>query len=398
MALRPASTLAAALAFAAAALACTPAPAAPAAPEMSVAEAAYKKGLEFLRSRAVDGKWGVQGKPEPGVTALVLTAFLEGPGGVQEKDRALVDGAAAWLVSLQKADGADAGGIFDQGNANYTTSLAVQALSLHGKEKHAAVLQKAVAFLRKMQFCEEGAPDRVVDRKDLRYGGMGYGSDPTQPDLSNSQFALESLRAAGVPESDPAFQRALVYLQRTQNRKENETEGEATSKTEKDGKVIVRASDGGAAYRPFDSKAGNFERPDGKLEARSYGSMTYALLKCYVYAGLGAEDPRVKDAVKWIRANYTWEQNPGFADAKGAQQGLYYYYATAARALALLGPDAAGAGADGKPRDWKGDLAAKLASLQKPDGSFENPNDRWMEGLPEVASAFALKALAVAAE
>ena len=386
---------------AAAALVAVCAPAFPegAAPAgMESRRAAYEKGLEFLRARAADGKWGVQGKPEPGITALALTAFLEGPGGVQEKDRALVDGAAAWLVSLQKADGIDAGGIFEKGNANYTTSLAVQALSLHGKEKHAAAIAKAIAFLRKMQFCEDGGPDRVVGKKDLRYGGMGYGSDPTQPDLSNTQFALESLRAAGVPESDPAYQRALTYLQRTQNRKENETEGEQTSMTDKDGKVIVRAADGGAAYRPFDSKAGNFERPDGKLEARSYGSMTYALLKCYVYAGLESDDPRVQDAVKWIRANYTWEQNPGFADPKGAQQGLYYYYATAARALALLGPDAAGAGADGKARDWKADLGAKLIALQKPDGSFENANDRWMEGLPEVATAFALKALAATAE
>jgi len=384
-----------------AALLAAPAPAraeesAPAAPPSGreAARAGHERGLAFLRSKAVEGKWGVGGRPEPGITALVVTAFLESPGGVPGKDRALVDGAVAWLASLQKEDG----GIYEQGNANYTTSLAVQALSLHGEERHAAAIGKAVGFLRRMQFCEEGGADRVVERRDLRYGGMGYGSDPTQPDLSNTQFALESLRAAGVPESDPAFQRALTYLQRTQNRKENETEGEPTSKPEKDGKVLVRASDGGATYRPFDSKAGNFERPDGKLEARSYGSMTYALLKCYVYAGLGPDDPRVKDAVKWIRANYSWERNPGFPDAAGAQQGLYYYFATAARALSLLGDGAAGAGADGKARDWRADLGARLLALQKPDGSFENPNDRWMEGLPEVATAFALKALAAAAE
>jgi squalene-hopene/tetraprenyl-beta-curcumene cyclase len=237
----------------------------------------------------------------------------------------------------------------------------------------------------------------VVQRADLRYGGMGYGSDPTQPDLSNSQFAIESLRAAGVPESDPAFQRALVFLRRSQNRKENETGDEPTQRAGEDGKILVRASDGGANYRPFDSKAGAVARPDGKLETRSYGSMTYALLKCYVYAGVKRDDPALQDAVKWIREHYTWEENPGFPEAALAQQGLFYYYATAAKALEMLGEGAAGAGPDGKPRDWKGDLAARLLGIQKPDGSWVNPNDRWMEGLPEVSTAFALKALGAAA-
>lgn len=352
--------------------------------------ASYEKGLSFLRAKAVEGKWGPPGKVDPGVTALVATAFLERPGGADPKDKALVDGAVAWLRSLQKADG----GIYDQGNGNYTTSLAVQVLMLHGSEADRAAVEKARVYLKRMQFCEEGGEGRTVDRKDQRYGGVGYGSDPTQPDLSNTQFALESLRAAGVPETDPAFQRALVFLRRSQNRKENETEGEAKEWKDKDGKVLVRSSDGGAGYRPFDSKAGTFARPDGKNEVRSYGSMTYALLKCYLYAGLKSSDPAVADAVKWIRANYTWEENPGFPDPELAQQGLFYYYATAALALELIGDDAAGKDAEGKARDWRADLASKLLSLQKPDGGWVNPNDRWMEGLPEISTAFALKALA----
>lgn len=352
--------------------------------------AAYDRGLEFLRKKAVGGKWGPPGKADPGITALVLTAFLGRPGGLPEGDRALADGAAAWLLSLQKKDG----GIYEDANGNYTTSLAVQALLLHGKDRHREAVDRALGYLRRMQFCEDGGEGRVVDRKDLRYGGMGYGSDPSQPDLSNTQFALESLKAAGVPESDPAYQRALLFLQRTQNRKENETEGEPTEKAGEKGKVLVRSADGGAGYRPFDSKAGTFERPDGKLAVRSYGSMTYALLKCYLYAGAGPSDPRVQDAAAWIRRNYTWEENPGFTEPRLGKQGYFYYLATASRALDLLGPDAAGTGKDGKARDWRSDLAAKLLSLQGADGSWTNEVDRWMEGLPEIATAFALKALA----
>ena len=66
--------------------------------------AAYDRGLDFLRAKAVEGKWGPPGKADPGITALVLTAFVERPGGTAEKDRSVVDAALAWLKSLQKPD------------------------------------------------------------------------------------------------------------------------------------------------------------------------------------------------------------------------------------------------------------------------------------------------------
>jgi squalene-hopene/tetraprenyl-beta-curcumene cyclase len=357
--------------------------------------AAYDRGLAFLQSKAVEGKWGSPAGPDAGITALVVTAFLERPGGVAEKDRATVDAALNWLLSLRKPDG----GLYDRFNTNYVTSVVVQAFVESGRADLKEAAAGAVAYLKKLQYGEQGAGDLKVDKSDLRYGGMSYGAtddaeDLGNADLSNTVFALESLRAAGVPESDPAFQRALVFMRRSQNRKENETEGEPTQRVEKDGKTFVRAADGGAVYRPFESKAGEFKRPDGKLESRSYGSMTYALLRCCVFAGMKADDPMLQDAVKWTREHYTWEENPGFTDPKKAQQGLYYYFATAGRALDMLGEGAAGNGADGKPRDWRSDLAGKLLSLQKPNGSWVNPNGRWEEGLPELSTAFALKALA----
>ena len=47
------------------------------------------------------------------------------------------------------------------------------------------------------------------------YGGWGYGNRG-RPDVSNTHFALEALHEAGVPESDPAFKRAIAFLQRMQ--------------------------------------------------------------------------------------------------------------------------------------------------------------------------------------
>jgi squalene-hopene/tetraprenyl-beta-curcumene cyclase len=370
-------------------------PAATAAPSKEARLAALDRGLAWLRGKAEAGKWTVQGKPEPGVTALALSALLSRPGGVAKEDHAVVEAGLEWLLSLEKEDG----GIYIDRNANYTTSLALDALARSPRHRGLPAVARAVAFLRTLQFHEEAPESRKAAKGDSRHGGIGYGSDPTQPDLSNTQFALESLRAAGVPASDPAVQRAVVFLQRTQNRKENETADEPREwKDPAGGAPLVRSNDGGANYRPGDSKAGVVARPDGKKELRSYGSMTYALVKCYLFAGIGADDPRVKDAAAWIRRHYTWEENPGFADAAGGQMGLYYYYATAARTLAMLGEGAAGNDAGGKPRDWRGDLAGKLLSVQKADGSFANASDRWMEGLPEIATAFALKALAETVE
>ena len=57
--------------------------------------------------------------------------------------------------------------------------------------------------------------------------------------------------------------------------------------------------------------------------------MTYAGLKSMIYAGLTADDPRVKAAYDYITKHYTLDENPGLG-----QQGLYYYYQTFAKALA----------------------------------------------------------------
>ena len=50
---------------------------------------------------------------------------------------------------------------------------------------------------------------------------------------------------------------------------------------------------------------------------------------------------------------------------------------------------------DGKKHPWAEELAAKLISLQKPDGSFVNPVDRWWEGDPDLVTAYALRALSI---
>ena len=130
---------------------------------------------------------------------------------------------------------------------------------------------------------------------------------------------------------------------------------------------------------------------------RSYGSMTYALFKCYVLAGLDREDPRVQAAWKWLGDHWTLDLNPGFElsrDPTAPYQGLFYYYQSMARALEVSGEDTIVDG-EGRPHAWRQELAARLVSLQsRVDGSWINQNaPRWWEGNPVLATSYALSTL-----
>lgn len=133
---------------------------------------------------------------------------------------------------------------------------------------------------------------------------------------------------------------------------------------------------------------------DGSVVSRlrCYGSMTYAGFKSYIYANLDRDDQRVVAAHDWLRRHYTLDENPGMG-----MQGYYYYLVTMSRALDAWGSTTITPlnrdGTPAEPRDWANDLIAKIASLQRPDGSFVNESDRWMEGDPVLVTAYALLAL-----
>jgi hypothetical protein len=60
-------------------------------------------------------------------------------------------------------------------------------------------------------------------------------------------------------------------------------------------------NDGGGFYSPGstagEAKAGFVTLPDGKKIRRSYGSMSYALLKSYAFCKIDRRDPRVRALV-----------------------------------------------------------------------------------------------------
>ena len=335
--------------------------------ERDVQDRMQKAAVAFLRqSQAPDGSFSAQAGP--GVTGLVASALLS--IGVPEEDP-MVRKSIEYLLKTKK----ESGGLHAEGSrhANYETCLAMMALSKINKDgKFDQVLTSAQKFVKGEQWDEgEG-----ISPKDPAFGGAGYGSK-SRPDLSNTAFFIEALRSTGVAESDPAIQRALAFVNRCQNLESPANDTPFASKL----------NDGGFYYTPAnggDSMAGKDEATGG---LRSYASMTYAGLKSMLYAGVSPEDYRVKAAVKYLSKNYSVTSNPGMGPA-----GLYYYLQTMSKALGVMGRDSFETQDGARP--WKKDVIEQLSKTQKVDGSWTNPEPRWMEGDPNLVTAYALLTLA----
>jgi len=302
-----------------------------------------------------------------GPTALVTTGLLS--VGRSPEDPAV----AAGLKFLEKFV-RDDGGIHQEETRyrNYETCTAMMCFAAANRQgRYDEIVRRAGDFVKGLQWDgEEGH-----DRDSPAFGGAGYGRH-RRPDLSNTSFLIDALRAAGNDPQDEALQKALVFVSRCQNL---ETEHNTTKWATKnpDGGFYYTAAAGGS------SQAGM--TPEGGL--RSYGAMTYAGLKSMIFAGVQADDPRVKAAYHWARQHYTVAENPGLGD-----NGLYYYYHTFAKALDAIGEDVI-VDAEGKRHDWRRELAHQLARRQNENGSWVNENSRWLEGDPALVTGYALLTL-----
>ncbi len=339
------------------------------------AHEAIRKGIDYLIATQ-DRQGGWDTDKGPGITALALKALAQEPaiGPRHEAVRKAVN----FVLTHQRDDGGiySALGIFK----NYESSVVVSALATVRNPENADALEKARKFLLDNQADE----DKDISVDNVWYGGAGYFFGK-RPDLSNTQLMLDALKDSGLPPTDPAYQKALTFIARCQML--GETNDQVFAKGSTTGGFIYSAAQGG------ESKAGKQE-VNGRTELRCYGSMTYAGLKSMLYAGLKRDDPRVVAAIGWIKDNWTLESNPNMP-GKQSREGLFYYYHTFARALAAYG-DPIIRDRLGRNHDWRLELAETLAKLQKDDGSWVNPYDRWMEGYPALTTAYAVLALQAA--
>ena len=335
-------------------------------PDAKLLKSLREKGVNFLKTtQGEDGSW--TSATQPGITAMACFGLVS--AGVKTDDPTLQKGLKHLLGYLQKD-----GGIYhpETNHKNYETSLTLLALAgANSDGRYTAQIKSAEKFLRVIQWDEpEGA-----DKSHPNFGGAGYGKSQ-RPDLSNTTIMLDAFKAAGLKSDDPAVQNALAFVSRCQNL---ESEFNTTE-------FAAKVNDGGFYYTP--SAGGNSQagkNADGGL--RSYASMTYAGLKSMLYAGLTKDDKRVKAALNWLRKYYSVDQNPGLD-----QQGLYYYYHTFARSLTTLDEDLF-EDVKGEKHDWRRELTDALAKRQKENGSWVNAADRWLEGDPNLTTAYSLMAL-----
>jgi squalene-hopene/tetraprenyl-beta-curcumene cyclase len=301
---------------------------------LRAAEQTADSAISYLRSvQHGSGGWSTppEGRPHlPAITALVLHGMLLSDD-LDHTDPAVAKGVE-YLLSFQQADG----GIYDRILASYNTALAVSALTQVDTDDARAAVQRALPFLRGLQW-HEGAANHPstgrVPHEHPFHGGVGYGGS-SRPDNSNLNLWLQAMHDAGVPGDDPAFQRALVFLSRTQML--DGVNDMPYADGSQQGGFIYSTSPNAEQMGIGESKAGTIVETlsDGTTASRlrSYGSMTYAGFKSLIYADLDRDDERLQAAWNWIRENYTLEENPGIGT-----DGYYYFILAFGRCLDAWG-------------------------------------------------------------
>ncbi|HVO98039.1 MAG TPA: hypothetical protein VMT15_08225 [Bryobacteraceae bacterium] len=268
------------------------------------------------------------------LTPFALDALLGHP-----HDAAALEKAFEFMRTRTNADAAD--------YPNYAAGLAARVAGRLRRDATAWV-----SYLREQQFAEENGWTRA----DAPYGAWGMGGERRRPpdaghvDLAMTRYVLEGLAAAGVQPSDPAMQRALVYLSRCQN------------------------ADGGFFFSTVNLDTNKAGEENGRY--RSYGTTTCDGILALRAAGVPENDGRVKLAKEWLKKNHLEERAPGFdiePARMGWSDGLRFYYAAAVtRAMP--------------------ELPVTLPP-QRENGSFANTSTLVKEDDPILATAFAVRVL-----
>lgn len=331
-------------------------------------DVAIEKGVRFLLSKQAEaGHWS---DPQmPALTALPVWA-LTACGGerLEEGERKAIAEAigkgVAFVLNTQRPDGGfyvPKPGRGGSGLGNYNTSVCLSAL-FESKLAPTEPLLKAREYIASSQLTGD----------DTMAGGFGYDkvSRRRYADLSNTSYALDAMRRTeGLEEFRTTGKRVDVDW--------NKALGFVENLMKKEGPDA-----GGAAYNERTPQGGTSTNAQGRVQLRAYGSMTYAAVLSMCHAKLDRTDPRVKQSLGYCEKNWSVDENPGMGN-----QGLYYFYDIMARALQASGVESVGG------HDWKRELSEKLISLQKPDGSWFNDNNRFWEADPVLCTSFALLVL-----
>ena len=235
---------------------------------------------------------------------------------------------------------------------------------------------------------------------DLEYGGWSFAPQPPRkpapgrpggkwdwPNLSSTLYGVGAMRSAKIPQTDPSFRQALIFVQRCQNF------GQGPD-------ADPKFDDGGFFFTPVEAiqnKAGIAGTDaQGRQRFYSYGSMTVDGLRALLSSGLPQDHPRVLAARRWLERNYSVEHNPGtFAEAQEGVRDAFYYYYCWGVAHAFMHLKVRQISTPNGQVDWATDLAEALLRRQRPDGSWASRYLEAKEDDPLVATPFAASALAI---
>lgn len=341
------------------------------------ARASIVKGLAWLAANQTpEGYWSDE--KFPAMTALPLWAFA---GAQAAAYTAQVDKAVMFILSKAQPDG----GIYvpdpqrgGAGLGNYNTSICMMGLHATGRKDVIRAIQKAREYTAATQLIGT----------DEHAGGFGYDRGGRRhTDLTNTGMALdamrrtqsvEDLRPSGEKRADLNWDAALKYVENMQQKDGADKGGFLYTKS------FAPGGNPNAGGAPRGGQGGGDR---ARPQLRSYGSITYVGLLSMMHTRLTRSDPRVTSALDYCTKHWTLDENPG----QGGQ-GIYFYYNILTRALSAANVDAIPQAAGGTLA-WREALIRKVISLQRPDGSWINENNRWWENDPVLVTAYSLLAL-----
>ncbi|MBR0198012.1 MAG: terpene cyclase/mutase family protein [Kiritimatiellae bacterium] len=325
-------------------------------------EQAIQKGAQFLlANQSLEGYWS--DKQMPALTALPVWA-LSGSGLDKAITSSPIEKGVKYVLSTQREDGGfyiPKPGRGGSGLGNYNTSVCLSSLYESGIAPTAPML-KAREYIASSQLTGD----------DTMAGGFGYDkiSRRRYADLSNTSYALDAMhRTAALEEVRTGSKKVDVDWDRALQFVSNLISQEGQSA-------------GGAAYNERTPQGGVETNAQGRVTLRAYGSMTYAAVLSMCHAKLDRGDPRVRQSLEYCEKYWSLDENPGMGN-----QGLFYYFDILSRALTAAKVEKVG------EHEWKKELAAKVISLQNPDGSWVNDNNRFWEGDKVLCTSFALLVL-----
>ena len=331
-----------------------------AATRQKLIESLARGGAYLRQNQHPDGTW----ENHPGITAMAATALLRQTGTTRAQQLAIVGKTLDALAKLAKPDG----GVYEKDIPHYITAVSVMAFVDGGRPQDKPLVEKGRRYLVEHLLDEgEGVPPG-----DKFYGGMGYGgtSDGGRADIISLEYGLRAMKEADLPANDAAWDKAIKFLQRTQGN--SETNDQEWAKTR---------NDGGFIYYPGYSQAEGLA---------SYGAATYAGILSYSWANVKKTDDRVQAVQKWIRDNYSVDENPGLG-----QKTVYYYYMVFAKALQAMG-DPVIVDAKGRRHNWREELGRKLLSLQHTEGYWVNTDKAEMQDNKVLVTTFTMMAIEAA--